>query len=293
MKHFEMGSLYNATLISTGFANQNYKLETENGSFLLRFCRQQPLWSIKQEIALMAILRKIDFPCAYPIPNSLGEYISYTDSNIAIVYNYVQGETPVISEQTVASVATAVASLNQIDPGLEIVKPNIICRSNIETLIASFDRASQQYTELYRVFTAAYKELQASLYFPLPKGIVHGDIFPENTIFSHGKLKAIIDFEEFAVDDLLFDVGMTINGFCFIHNELDDSLLQIFLDSYEKVRPLIDVEKKLLFTYIRWTALGMAAWHLMNDMLNVRNQDQEMRVQELLQRVKKLKNGNI
>ena len=48
-------------------------------------------------------------------------------------------------------------------------------------------------------------------------------------------------------------------------------------------------EKKYLPDYILWTAVGMAYWHLQNDMLRIKNNKQTIRVRELLDRYKETK----
>jgi len=48
----------------------------------------------------------------------------------------------------------------------------------------------------------------------LPRGLIHGDIFYDNVLFEGTRLKAIIDFEDAAYEDKVFDLGMAIVGLC-------------------------------------------------------------------------------
>ena len=122
----------------------------------------------------------------------------------------------------------------------------------------------------------------------LPRGLVHADLFPENTIFQGGKLAAVIDFEECCIDSFLFDIGTAINGFCFVENQLEGELLACFLREYDSIRGLEENEKRLLPAAIRWGAHGQICWHL--DLLSARNYPRSLaRTGELLTRLEALR----
>ena len=121
----------------------------------------------------------------------------------------------------------------------------------------------------------------------LPRGLVHADLFPQNTIFSSNRLKAIIDFEECCIDSFLFDVGTAINGFCFVDNTLEPALLERFLRDYNSVRAFNKTERRLLPASIHWGAHGQVCWHL--DLLSGRKYSRSRdRVHELLDRLEAL-----
>ena len=137
----------------------------------------------------------------------------------------------------------------------------------------------------------AYFETETNLLEPilnnsLPIGYVHGDIFTDNTIFSGSELIGIIDFEEVCVDQLLFDVGTAIQGFCYLDNDLNPELLKLFLDSYHARRPLTPVEQELLPWHIRWGAHAQIFWHLRYGLLQRHNNQQLKRVEQLMDRVR-------
>lgn len=116
----------------------------------------------------------------------------------------------------------------------------------------------------------------------LPRGIIHGDIFADNTLFEGEKLVAIIDFEVFTfqslvnekrkcvlvrnrmyvniIDPLLVDIAVTISGCCYPNNKLDKKLVDAFLNAYNSIRPLSDLEKKLLDDFVFYANLSVAFW---------------------------------
>ena len=69
---------------------------------------------------------------------------------------------------------------------------------------------------MFRFFVEEFEQLRDQIAVPLPGGLIHGDVFPDNTLFrAGGELVALLDFQDAGEDALLFDLAMTIHGFCF------------------------------------------------------------------------------
>ncbi len=293
LKNHHLGKLKSSSLLTNGYANENYRIETEKGIFLYRICKQQSIADIQNEINFLQILKKNKFPAAYPIARTDNGYICKSGDYPVIIYDFIKGEIPELNEKTVSEIGKAVAKLNLLK-GAETFTNNYPIDIKVATeLINQFSMAKYAYPQIFSDYAEAMHYLKNRINVDLPKGFIHADIFRDNTIFEGDKLLAVIDFENFSVDILLFDVAMTINGFCFIDNQLNLSLLQLFLVAYQSVRVLSEDEKKQLPDYILWAAVGMSAWHLKNDMLNTKNDKQTARVQELLNRYKETKKLNL
>lgn len=91
----------------------------------------------------------------------------------------------------------------------------------------------------------------------LPKGLIHGDLFRDNTLFDGEELKAILDFSEAGKDYCLLDIAITINDFCsdWPNVTLNENLYQAFLVGYQKVRKLTEDEQEVLPTFLAMAAL--------------------------------------
>ena len=103
----------------------------------------------------------------------------------------------------------------------------------------------------FQFFLEEFKRSRLRLDEPLPRGLIHSDVFTDNTLFRDGEVVAILDFEDACEDVFLFDVTMTIHGFCFPAEDWRPDLAQVFLDVYNESRPLTDSERKLLAIYLR------------------------------------------
>ena len=76
----------------------------------------------------------------------------------------------------------------------------------------------------------------------LPQGVIHGDLFCDNSLFLNDKLTAIIDFFSAGTGFLLLDLAIAANDWC----RLDDTFLPAQLHAlsagYISVRPLTPAE---------------------------------------------------
>lgn len=284
LKSYPLGDLKSFEALKQGFANENYKIVTGKGTFLFRISRQQLPENLEKEHMMLEVLKNGHFPTAYPVSDKAGNTLHVVEGLSVSLYDFVEGETPCLNPKTVAEVAGALALLHTT--GIEQIpeKQNIIRPEDMEALIREFPDATHPMPDIFAQFKNQWERVRPYLNRKLPTGLIHGDVFPDNTLFAGNKLKAIIDFEEFCIDTLLFDVAMCINGFCFVNNRLDQNLLEIFLQAYNQKRPLKKTEKELLPHYIRWTALGMVSWHLQYHLMFKPNVRQEKRVRELLKR---------
>mgnify|MGYP000845429041 FL=1 len=90
----------------------------------------------------------------------------------------------------------------------------------------------------------------------LPKGLIHGDLFRDNTLFDGDQLTAILDFSEAGKDYWLLDIAITVNDFCsdWPNVSLNTDLYQAFLAAYQQVRPLTDDEQEVLPTFLAMAA---------------------------------------
>lgn len=283
---YGLGKISEKKTLSEGYANENYKVIVDGQPILYRICKQQPLELLEYELRLMKCLKGMDFPTAFPLADANGEMIQRTMEGNVMLYEFKDGHEPEVNADTAAEMGRAIGRLSQLElePGLE--KKNAVHLDNCEILIKEFDQATNQIPEVFDYFIEQTQYVKESIVSDIPRGVVHGDAFPNNTIFDGNKLVSIIDFEEACSDYLMFDVGMTINGFCFVNNQLQTDLMDAFLTAYNAQRHMSEEEWNLLPIFIQWGAHGMLSWHLRNNLLYDKNQKQYERVLELMNRAK-------
>lgn len=95
----------------------------------------------------------------------------------------------------------------------------------------------------------------------LPMGLIHGDLFRDNTLMRGDTVTAILDFSETSHDHWLLDIAITVNDFCRhwsddgLSNAPDTSRRVAFLQGYESRRPLNPDEKSALPVFLAVAAM--------------------------------------
>ncbi|NEQ69726.1 MAG: homoserine kinase [Symploca sp. SIO2D2] len=293
LNNYELGELLSCEKMICGYSNTNYKIDTSTGSYLYRICQRQSLDSIQYEMNLMQALKQIRFPAAFPIQRKDKEYISLGNHHWVTIYEFIEGTQPKVTPKTVEEIALTTGQLSQFKNWRQLPRKNPISLDICHKLIKDFETSKYQYSNIFSYFIEQTEYLNSYLTQKIPKGMVHGDLFPDNTIFNGNKLTAIIDFEFSCPDYLLIDVGVAINGFCFLNNRLNRDLLIIFLENYSKIRRLTPKEIALLPYYIQWGGHGIISCHLEHNLLSQRSIKQLNRVNELMERVKILRQEEV
>ena len=170
--------------------------------------------------------------------------------------HYLEGSVP---EQMTAAMAHLVggelARLHQIEtpPGLP---------PRFAYGLESFDEVlTSPSGNDYRSWLSDKKAYLARAISPdLPRCLIHGDVFYDNTLFKGQKLAAIIDFEEACHYYRAFDLGMCAAGSCTTGGFLDVDKTRALVDGYLEIGNLADREKKSLQAFVVYGATATSFW---------------------------------
>jgi homoserine kinase type II len=206
------------------------------------------------------------------------------------LFDFLEGEEPAINKAVIIAIAEALPQLHAIEDWKHheaLRQDSYIQFSKCLDLIEQFQKAKYQYPKLFQDFKKHTLLHQDILTVDLPKGLIHGDLFPDNTIFQGDTLIGFLDFEDAGMAPLLVDIAMTINGFCFEENRLQADRMAIFLDAYNSIRPIRTLEAKWLMKHIRASILMLIRWHLSCIMEKPRERSLQ-RAQYLMKRLEML-----
>lgn len=95
----------------------------------------------------------------------------------------------------------------------------------------------------------------------LPRGVIHGDLFPNNTKWRRAELCAVFDWEMAGSDHLALDLGITLCAWCFplTARAFDREQCRAFVQGYQEVRPLPPSERRGLYAETCLAALRFTA----------------------------------
>lgn len=78
----------------------------------------------------------------------------------------------------------------------------------------------------------------------LEQGIIHGDLFHDNVLFTENTISGVIDFYNACTDYLLYDLAVTANDWCRLPNQtLDPEKVKALVHAYGQIRPFSDEDK--------------------------------------------------
>ena len=120
----------------------------------------------------------------------------------------------------------------------------------------------------------------------LPRGIIHGDLFPDNILTLNDNVNTLLDFEEVCYDVLAFDLVMTFVGCGWEDGKPVAERWKALLDGYQSVRILTNAEMNSLSDLHRLATLSIAAWRYWQFVFNLPNTEHSDRYLEMTSRLK-------
>ena len=284
VSQYSIGRSLKLEEISGGFGNSNFKLITTEGEFLLKVCDEKDSAELNMQISLLQLLHQYAYPTVYPIPTKDEKQLTHETFGSVMLYPFLQGEQPQSSPKILAQLGEALAKLHRIPPikGLPCFAMGISQMTPFFEEVQDTQFATHPFVESLK---SQLESMEPQLNASLPTGLLHGDLFLDNTLFDGDEMVAILDFEEGCYDTLLIDVGMTLIGCCYTpQHQLDLEAANRFLDAYNASRPLTESEWKHLDCFVHYAALSIAFWRFRQFNIRRPNPDRANTYQEMLTR---------
>ncbi|MFU8927315.1 homoserine kinase [Acinetobacter puyangensis] len=270
--------------IQGGIENTNYFLTAQhNKQYVLTVFEELDKAAASELIPALQHLGQQHLPVAVPLQYD-GEAIHFIADKPAQIAPRLAGGHPIPSTVAqVAAIGQALANMHLALQNFPLERENnhgqVWWQKTATTLYQRMSADDQQLLDrIFRQFETAQTQ------FPdRPKGLIHADLFRDNTLYVGDQLTGILDFSELNRDELLLDISITLNDFCsnFPDVSLDNDKAQAFMTAYQQIRPLSTDEKACLNIY-----LAMAACRFWLSRLQVaeRNQAEGRTGSDILQK---------
>ncbi len=253
---FAIGAVVDFENLSGGQANSSYKLETTAGRFVVSICDEKGFAEVNQLAGVLKHMEGQGFSTTRVVSTADGRLVTRFRDKPVLIKRYLEGRVPRrMSPPRLHALGREIARLH----GLKA--PEGIGETFPYDL-AAFDQViHSEADELYRKWLQAKKAyLEKNTWADLPRGLVHGDIFTDNTLFREDELVAIIDFEEACRTFTVFDLGMCITGTCCTSGRVGLGKASSLIEGYQSVRPLVQAEKKHLQAFVIYGAVATSFW---------------------------------
>ncbi len=268
------------TPIAAGTINTNVRVETPTGPRFLRVNEGKSEDDVAREAAIVAHLAAggAGVPTPRPVSTASGRpYLVWRDHFVSL-FPWVTGRVLHRGELEVGHVAQVGGALARLHlrgasfadhrPGRyepdELARRLVQVRAHV-TGAPHPDRALVEALETLEPALARLGEERART--PVPLGLIHGDLFVDNVLFSaqapgapvgEATLVALLDFEQASWGRWIYDVAVTLLAFAFGRTDFRMELVRALLDGYQAERRLGDAEGELLGTELRFAACRFA-----------------------------------
>jgi len=256
---YRLGTVTDFKEIAEGIENSNFYLVTSMGKYILTlFEKRTDAGDLPFFIQLMDHLSSSGIACPKSVVNQFGDALGGLCGRPALIVSFLPGR-PVndVTVDCVQQLGQRLASMHMATMNFKKTRINNLSLSGWHDMFGRIkDRADEIQPGIAAYIIDELSWLDQNWPENLTRGIIHGDLFPDNVFFDDGCLSGFIDFY-FACDDVLvYDLAVCINAWCFEQNGTFNKMLAAkLLAGYESARPLDEREFNALNACLRGSAM--------------------------------------
>jgi homoserine kinase type II len=281
-----LSDLVNLEKLPGGWANSNYKLSlNDNTKRVLKIWDGQTLDEVDHLLSITTYLSDNGVPTPSPIPFSNGEFMVVKNGLAWTLLPFVEGAWLEPNDSSLYSLGRIQASLHLIKSPVNLKEKFSMGNSLFDKLFSIADERNE-WSDFLRMLKSESTILKQNIG-ELPRGIIHGDLFPDNILGTNDNINSILDFEEVCYDILAFDLVMTFVGCGWENGEPVVERWVALLDGYQSVRMLSHEEMDSLSDLHRLATLSIAAWRYWQFVINLPNTEHTDRYLEMTARLNK------
>lgn len=267
---YDLGATVALTGVAEGVENTNYRLETTGGVFALTlFEKRVDPDALPYYLGLMEHLAGCGYPSPRPARNRNGALVGVLNARAAAVVQWLPGAWLRVPEPAdLRAAGRGLAELHRAVRGFPMTRPNALSVAGWGELIEICRfRAKGEDAAMLAALSAEYDGLAALWPHGLPAGAIHADYFPDNVLFSDGRISGVIDYYFACTDAYAYDLAIALNAWGFDADGAPNATaLAQFMAGYEAVRPLSPEESAALPMLCRGAAVRFTLTRL-NDRL--------------------------
>lgn len=242
LSQYTVGELQDFVGIEAGVENSNFFVNTSSGRYVLTLFEQHSPSELGYFLQVMQHMAKAGLPIAAPILNQAGELLSECQGKPAALITCLAGETLMQANlQQCAALGELLANIHLAGQSFPLQRPpdrghtwRLQTAQRLLPLVRLEDRA---------LLSNSLQRQQTLQLADLPQGLIHADLFRDNTLFIHNQLSGVLDWYYACNDCWLYDLAIVVNDWCCFENgALDPERLISCLSAYQRIRPLTYLE---------------------------------------------------
>jgi homoserine kinase type II len=227
--------------LEAGSVNSNFRMTTSDGRvYFGRLNEEQDASGAERELELLRALARAGVEVAEPLRRSAGGFLSEHAGKPFAVFPWVAGVSrckKLVGAEHCKKIGAALARVHMSGFDARRLGPG---RFQPSDMLARLDRVEREGARPDLLpDVARVRELYAR-YVPgrdatLPHGVVHGDLFRDNVLWSGDEIAALLDFESVFHGPLAYDLAVTILSWCY-GDAFEPELMTAMASGYREVR---------------------------------------------------------
>lgn len=263
LSHYDLGSLVSFQGIAAGIENTNYKITVKKNDiktdYFLTIFEEISESELDFFIPLLAHLKQNNCHVAGPKKQISGALSFIIKDKPAAIFDCLSGY-HVDNIQTVEcfAIGAELARIHLAAKDFTSVHQNPRGYYWLHKQISKHQlNVNQQDANLLNeALNALQHQWQNWQELELPKGFIHGDLFPDNCLFTDSEnVNGVIDFYAGGNDFWAYDLAITILAWCAQGEAINADFKKALIQGYESVRSLTHDEQEQLSGFIQLATL--------------------------------------
>jgi homoserine kinase type II len=261
---YGLGGYRRHRAVVAGTINTNLAVELEQGDYFLRVNEGKALADVEREAAIVDHLAARGLPTPRLLRARSGDAWLVWRGLYISMFPWVGGRVLAraqVEPPHARQAGAALARLHQAGDDYPDRRPGRYEPDEIARRFATIELVAAGDPDLVAAvgeLRPALARLQATRTPELPRGLIHGDLFIDNVLFSEGSLTALLDFEQASWGRLAYDLAVSVLAFGFGGDDFRPDITRAFLDGYAGVRPLTAAEREGFADELRFAACRFA-----------------------------------
>lgn len=262
---YEIGAIEEIDPLSLGISNSNYKVVTEEGTFLLKVSNDKGMEDLQGEMDILLYLNRHQFPFSLvPFTTKNQESVYTYEDKFGVLFPFMDGIPPGPSDIACSDIGMGLATLHSLpqSDGYSQLRDHEKVGFGVHEIFnfSNSSSAPEDFKDLFHLmFPHKFEWFREHNW---DRGIIHGDLYSDNTLFKNETLQCLLDFEQGGRGEFILDLGISISGTCLEKGRLHPALIRSFLKGYEEIRPLPKEEKVHLADAIALGLFSIALWRI-------------------------------
>jgi homoserine kinase type II len=251
---YSLGNIVSFEGIKDGIENTNYRVTSCHGDFVLTLFELLTAKELSHILGLLEHLGNCHLPCPMPQPDRHHRLLRQLNNKPAALFKCLSGaavSAPSIAQCRAVGEHLARLHLCTHDIDLPLKNSNDLsaCKAVFNKISAHLSIADINLIDDEINYQARYSE------YDLPGGVIHGDLFKDNVLFTGDQLSGMLDFYSACAGPWLLDLAITVNDWCSDNGMVNRETMAALLTAYQTIRPLQIMEQQRWSTVLRLAAL--------------------------------------